>query len=285
MKGMARFLAGCTLATLLASGGILSPAPAMAAGGCGDQPADTGDSQLSGGILSAAVEGWDLVCQPALIHDREGNWTFYLSGSDVLRFTRGDLVLGSRRYTARNLEFPTPRALLLDFTYEPVPPESSAHLELFMEGAGSAAVNIPLAVVPGIAVEPESRQRALVRAQIRAGDVEYILHGIRGGDQVKERHLDEFPCTPELEAALRGIAVERIRKVMPRYAEDDSTQWDARYLRELHYRGTQLRQYILYFEEGRSEAAYKEIVLGIPGVEKAFVNEDKSKTRGKKKGK
>ncbi len=285
MKRLARVLAGCTTTALLLGAGILSPTPALAAGGCGDKAADTGDSQFSGGALSVAVEGWDLICRPALIHEREGNWTFYLSGRDILRFTRGELVLGSKRYRARNLETPTPTALLLDFTYEPVALGTSAHLELFSGGAGSATVSIPLIVVPGLAVEPENRQPALVRAQIRAGDVQYILHGIRGGDPVKNRHLDEFPCTPELHAALQGIEIERIRKVMPRYAEDDSTQWDGRYLRELHYRGTQLRQYILYLEEGRSEAAYKEIVLGLPGVEKAFVNEDKSKTRGKKKGK
>ena len=64
---------------------------------------------------------------------------------------------------------------------------------------------------------------------------------------------------------------------MSRYAEDDSIQWDARYLREQVYAGKQLRQYIMYLDPDRSEAAYREIFLAFDEVEGAFLNRDHRK--------
>jgi hypothetical protein len=271
---------GCLVVTaLLGTVAAMGMGPMPAAGQCADPPADTGESQLAGSARILRAAELDLSCRPSILHAREGQWTFFLEGSDAFSITRGELVLADRVFAAAAMRRPTPHSLLLDFTYPPVPLGAAAALRLYTRGAEHPAVEFELTVTPSLEVEPENRQPDLVRVQFERGAVEYLLHGLGASDPVRERYVDELSGDPELLRTLRAMGIHRLRKVMPRYAEDDSIHWDPRYLRDIVYRGTQLRQYVLFLDEDWSEAAYKEILLGVPRVEKAFVNEDKSKTR------
>ncbi len=259
--------------------GWLAVPSASAAGACAEPAADQGDSLAPGGTTVLFAGGLDLACRPAVIHSHEGQWTFFLYGADAFGIDRARLVIGEDAHVPVAMRRPTPESLLIDFEYAAVPLGTAAHLEIFERSGAEPTARFDLTVTPSLEVAPENRQPDLVRVQLEPGVLQYLLHGIKPGDPVRERRLEELDGDEELIDALRALGITRMRKIMPRYAEDDSVHWDPRYLREIHYPGRQLRQYVMFLDQDWSEAAYKEIFLSLPHVEKAFVNEDRSKRR------
>lgn len=252
---------------------------ALAAGGCPEPAPDEGTSLAPGGSRVLRADGMDLACRPAVIHGHEGQWTFFLYGDDAFGIRGARLVLGEATYAPVAMRRPTPESLLLDFEYAAAALGTPARLEVVGQDGSAPLARFELTVTPSLEVTPENRQPDLVRVQLEQGALHYLLHGVKGGDPVRERHLEELGGDEDLIDALRALGITRLRKIMPRYAEDDSIHWDPRYLREIHYRGAQLRQYVFFLDQDWSEAAYKEIFLTLPHVEKAFVNEDRSKRR------
>ena len=244
---------------------------ALADSDCGPTSKDTGESMNAASFLRA--DGLDLACCPNTLFAPEGKWTFFLRGRGALSIDGAQLVVDGKRIAARRVTYPTTNSALVDFEYDPLPTEGTAELKLLGEGAEICRFTIPL--VEGHPVPPDRRQKYLVRVQLRPGAIEYPLHGFRGRGGVSERHVWELGGDEEFCALLAEMGIEKLRKVMTRYAEDDSIHWDPRHDRELLYAGTQLRQYIFYLGEERSEAAYKEIFLALDDVEGAYINEDR----------
>jgi hypothetical protein len=266
---------GSLAAALIVAGLLGGPTPARAQ--C-PEPKDTTPRDPST-IGGEQVPGMDLVCFPSKLHANEGKWTFFLRGPDVLDVTGGYLIAGRRRHSHTRLNFPTPRSALIDFTYPALQVGDTA--ELVLEQDGRERGRLSIAVTRGDRVRPERRQRALVRLQLQPWTLLYPLHGFSGDRGTTERKLAEIAGAEEFLAVLQDLGIERLRKVMSRYAEDDSVHWDPRFLREVIYNGEHLRQYLVYFDPDRSEAAFKEIFLCFSEVEKAFINEDKSRKRTK----
>jgi hypothetical protein len=242
---------------------------------------DYGDSHGKENINYLVAEGPDITCYPAVIHAPEKNWTFLLRGADAIWVEKAILVEGDKRYSASNIEYPSTAAAIIDFSYEPLDVGASA--ELVLTGGGKEIYRFQILVTEGHKVAEANRQPDRVRVQMAPSTILYPLHGFRGErNQVPERYVSELDGDPDFLACLTDLNLPSLRKVMSRYAEDDSMHWDDRFERYNHYRGKQLRQYIMHLDPGKSEAAYKEIFLGFPGVELAFVNEDKNKKRKKK---
>ncbi len=265
----------------LAAALVCGVLPACADGGCGD-PRDVIERN-KGGLPGAfvSVENMDLACHPATFFAREGNWTFLLRGDDALLVESVRFVAEDVERDADRLTYPTPTAVLVDVTYPELKLGTKASLVLL--GSEGELARVSVKVVPGAVLPSERRQRGLVRLQLQQGVFAYPLHGFRGRRSgVVDRWLVEVGGDEDFHRLLQDLAVEKVRKVLSRYAEDDSIYWDARHLRMEHYMGTHLRQYLVYLDEARSEAAYREILRGFPQVEAAFINED-HKTRPDRK--
>jgi hypothetical protein len=265
-----------SLAVLLIGAGLLiGPTPARA-----QCPEPSGGTQRDPSSMGGErVAGLDLVCFPKELHATEGKWTFFLRGADALDVTGGYLLAGQHRHPHTRLDFPTPRSALIDFTYPAL--QVGDAVELVLERDGRELGRLPVAVTRGDRVRPDRRQSALVRLQLKPRTLFYPLHGFHGEKGVQDRRLADISGAEGFLTLLQDLGIERLRKVMSRYAEDDSVHWDARFLREVIYHGEHLRQYLVYFDPDRSEAAFKEIFLCFAEVERAFINEDKSKRRTK----
>ncbi len=275
----AEALEGSLLISVLLVTAVLIAFPETGCAQCADcpEPGGTGEPVDPASARYIRPEGVDLVCYPATLQAPEGKWTFFLRGPDAITVERARLVVGDAEYPVKRLATPTPTSALLDFEYPPLKVGEAARLVL--TGGGREIAQIPVRVTSGARIPPERRQRHLVRVQLRQWTLLYPLHGFRSSQNVKDRELAEIAGDEEFRRILLDLGIEKIRKVMSRYAEDDSIHWDARIEREIVYRGTQLRQYIMCLDPDRSEAAFREIFLGFDQVEGAFINEDRSRSR------
>jgi len=249
--------------TLAADCGPSSPSPARK---------DTGE------VRAQRAGDLELTCFPAKLYALEGRWTFLLSGRDALRVDGAQLELGGTPYPVRRLTHTTPVSVLLDFEY----PRASlgGQAELVLHGGGREIARVPITVARTASVPPERRQDDLVRVQMKPGVILYPLHGFRG-DGIMQRSIEDLGGDESFRFLLQELQITGLKKILSKYAEDDSVQWDSRYLREEIHPGTQLRQYIFYVDTDRSEAAYREILLAFEAVENAFLNHDYRKSEGR----
>ncbi len=247
--------------------------PGAGHGECPSAPEGEGRGRADAACI--LIEGTDLVCYPSVLHSREGRWTFLLRGNGAFEIDHARLDVAGAEYPTTRLAYPSPSAVLIDFEYPLLQVRETAHLILEMSGRELARVPVP--VTRGEKIPPARRQKHLVRVQMRPWTLLYPLHGFRGDHNVKDRQVVEIAGDEEFLAVLHDMDIRRIRKVIARHAEDDSIRWDPRFHRENVYHGEQLRQYIMYIDPNRSEAAFLEIFLGFEQVQGAFINEDRSK--------
>jgi hypothetical protein len=246
------------------------------AGDCGPgAPLPT--TKDTGEVRAQQVGGLDLTCFPAKLYALEGAWTFMLTGRDALRIDGARLELAGANYAPRRLTYTSPQSVLLDFVYPKVPPGGKADLVLL--AGGKEAARVPIAVALTASVPPEKRQDDLVRVQMKQGVILYPLHGFPG-DGITQRTVEDLGGDPAFRNLLQELQITALKKVLSKYAEDDSIHWDSRYLREEVYPGAQLRQYIFYLDPDRSEAAYREIRHAFDAVEDAYLNQDYRKSEG-----
>ncbi len=266
--GARRLLA---LLVLLVAGGEASRTLAADCGPSVSPPTrkDTGE------VRAQKAGDLELTCFPAKLYALEGRWTFLLSGRDALRIDGARLELAGDAYAPQRMTQTTPVSVLLDFTYPKVSPGGQANLALL--SGGREIARVPIAVALTASVPPERRQDDLVRVQMKPGVVLYPLHGF-SGDGIMQRSIDDLGGDEAFRFLLHELQITGLKKILSRYAEDDSVQWDSRYLREEIHPGTQLRQYIFYLDADRSEAAYREILLAFDAVEDAFLNQDYRKS-------
>jgi hypothetical protein len=223
-------------------------------------------------IKSAEV---DLTCFPALMSNAEGRWTFFLRGGAAFQIKGARLHVAGQEYPATRIDFPTPNSALVDLEYGPLPPASEA--QLVLEGASGELTHFTVAVVPPSVPPAALRQRHLIRVQLRPFALDYPLHSPSPEGAVQFRRVSELGGDPQFLMLLQELGIERVRKALSRYAENDSIHWNATLKREDVIGGPYLRQYLLFLDEARSEDAFKEILLAFPQVEGAFVNSDRSK--------
>jgi len=218
----------------------------------------------------------DLTCAPSVIHGTEGRWTFLIQGPASISINRAVLVDKGIEYPAVRIETPTPRSAMIDFEFSIL--NEGDDVDLMLYDGSNEPTQFKIRVVPGHKVKPSERQLGLVRVQLSPWTILYPLHGFRGeGRRVPHREVADLEGDSEFIGSVKAMGIETLRKIMSRYAEDDSMHWDDRFERYNHYRCTQLRSYIFHVDSLRSEAAYKELFLSLPKVEKAFVNEDRKK--------
>jgi len=255
---------------------FILPGPEVCAAGCADPEPEEARPDYPPFVKSQTR---DVTCYPGTIYAPEGKWTFFLRGHDVLEISGAKLMAGGATYPMKRMENPSPNSALIDFEFPELTRGEGAHLVLTRRG--TEIERFALYVSSGDRIPPGERQDARVRVQLQAGTILYPLHGFPNDRrEIKDRTVPELGGDPEFLAILQEMGVQRVRKVLSRYAEDDSVHWDDRFLRNNFYRGTQLRQYLAHFEPGRSEAAYKEIFLALDQVEDAFINADRSKRSG-----
>jgi hypothetical protein len=216
--------------------------------------------------------GLDLTCYPGRMLAEEGRWTFLLRGRATLDLESAALELGGVRTPAERILYPTPNAAVVDVKY--APSANRGRATLFLSGPSKkeiARFTIPVDSWP----EPQlgRRQIGLVRVQLKPWTLLYPLHE----SEVKERTLPELAGDPQFLSLLQDLGVKAVRKAIARYAEDDSLHWNEQFQRQDELGGDVLRTYLLITDPGNSEVAIKEIVLGFPQVQKAFVNADLSK--------
>ncbi len=259
---------------------MVFPKPAIG-GGCGTVPKDLGFSHGIDQPRFLTADNVNLICSPAVIHGTEGKWTFLIKGPTSYQITEAVLSGSGSEYPSTRIETPTPGSAMIDFEFPTL--DEGQHFELTIRDKTSEMARFTILVTAGHKVKPSDRQKALLRVQLSPWTLLYPLHGFRGeGRRIPHREVDELVGDDDFIAALRAMGVERLRKIMSRYAEDDSMHWDKRFERYNYYRGTQLRSYIFHVDSLRSEAAYKELFLSLPQVEKAFINEDRKKNPKKK---
>ena len=231
--------------------------------------------RTAGRYVEAVEQG--LTCYPAQMSATEGRWTFLLRGAGAFAIEGGRLVVDDSEYPAARLSYPTPGSVLVDFEYPALSADETA--ELVVESEGQTSANFAIRVVRPTEVSRDRRQPNRVRVQLRSWTLIYPLHGFGRDRKIDGRRIEEVAGDEEFLGILMDLGIEKIRKVISRYAEDDSVHWDNRYQRENILGGKQLRQYLMFFDPERSEAAYKEIFLAFPQVEGAFVNEDRNRGR------
>jgi hypothetical protein len=250
---------GCLLilATTIAIAGAQAPPPAAT------PPA------TSAIVRFLKAPGMDLTCYPARVLGAEGRWTFLLRGRGILEVETATLELGGTRNAAVRIAYPTPNAAVIDFRYGPQPPGQTAHLVLYGSSEKEVA-RFAIAVESWPEPPTARRQRGLVRLQLKRWTLLYPLHGL----EMKDHSLLELAGDAQFLSVLQDLGIERVRKAIARYAEDDSLHWNETYQREDALGGDVLRTYLLLTDPERSEVAIKEIMLAFPQVEKAFVNAD-----------
>lgn len=231
--------------------------------------------KAAGEVRGQQVGDLALACYPAKLLALEGAWTFLLSGRDVLRIDDARLEVGGTRLKSERLTYSSPTSLLIDFVYSGLRPGGTA--ELVLLGGRQEIGRVPIAIGAAAAVPAERRQENLVRVMMKRGVILYPLHGF-GGDGIVQRSVDDLGGDESFKTLLRQLEITGIKKILAEYAEDDSISWDERYLRDKVTPGVQLRQYLLYFDPTRSEAAYREILLAFDAVEDAYLNQDYRKT-------
>jgi hypothetical protein len=217
--------------------------------------------------------GADLTCYPARLLGVEGRWTFLLRGRGTLAVEGAILEVGGVRNPATRIVYPTPNAALIDFTFASQSANGSAQLILLDQPKGKEITRFTIAVESWPEPAATRRQTGLVRLQLKPWTLLYPLHG----SEIKERALADIAGDPQLLGVLQDLGIERVRKAVSRYAEDDSLHWNAQFQREDALGGDVLRTYLLLTDPERSEVAIKEIMLAFPQVQKAFVNADLSK--------
>jgi len=248
---------------------FVAAAPRAACEDCADCP--PGEGAAADTLpLTATVASIDLTCYPARIATNEGHWSFLLRGRATLDLVGAYLHTSGGNFAAGEIRYPTPNSAILDFEY---PELVGSMVELVLEGPDAELARLPIYVSGPIDIPPEDRQTGIVRLQLEEGTILYPLHVGPGGDRVEYRTLDEVSGSQEFLGALRDLGIDRLRKVMSRFAEGDTVQWDETNYRELHYGATHLRSYLVYLEPSQSEEAYRQILRGFPHVEAAFLNE------------
>lgn len=250
------------LATTAVVAGAQAPPSAAAAPAAGETPAR---------ILKAS--GIDLTCYPARLLGVEGRWTFMLRGRGTLAVEGAILEVGGVRNPATRIVYPTPNAVVIDFAFAPQTESGSAQLILLDQSKGKEITRFTIAIESWPEPATARRQSGLVRLQLKPWTLLYPLHGT----EVKDRALADLTGDPQFLHMLQDLGIDRVRKAVSRYAEDDSLHWNAQYQREDALGGDVLRTYLLLTDAQRSEVAIKEIMLASPQVQKAFVNADLNK--------
>lgn len=217
--------------------------------------------------------GIDLTCYPARLLGVERRWTFLLRGRGALEIEGAVLEIDGAPNPAARIAYPTPNATVVDFTFAPHPADGSAQLILLGASPEKEIARFTIAIQAWPEPAPERRQSGLVRLQLKPWTLLYPLHGT----ELKDRALVDITGDPQFLGVLQDLGIERLRKAVSRYAEDDSLHWNPQYQREDELGGDVLRTYLLITDPQRSEVAIKEIMLAFPQVEKAFVNADLSK--------
>lgn len=269
---MNRGMAACRVLARGAMALLLLSSAAPASDDCAPAPRrDSRGSHEGRFVVSTDV---DLTCYPALISSSEGQWTFLLRGAEAYSVEQAQLVVQSDVLQAE-LDYPTPQSVLVELTYRRLPIGATAVLEVRLQDGRTTRLEVP--VVMGAAIPPDRRQPDRVRLQLTPWTLLYPLHGFGRGSGVDGRTVAELAGDEEFLSLLRDLGVPLVRKVLSRYAEDDSVHWDKSKKRENLYDGKHLRQYLVFTQEGRSELAHKEIFRAFPQVEDAFINEDRSR--------
>jgi hypothetical protein len=183
------------------------------------------------------------------------------------------LETGKAPIVAWRLVYPTPNSAVIDFKYDPLPPGQSIQLVLYGSPKSKEIARFPISVESWPEPPVGRRQSGLVRLQLKRWTLLYPLHGM----EIKDRALADLAGDPQFLGVLQDLGIDRVRKAIGRYAEDDSLHWNAQFQREDALGGDVLRTYLLIIDPERSEVAIKEIMLAFPQVEKAFVNADLSK--------
>jgi len=222
-------------------------------------------------FLEAPAAG--LTCYPAHLLGSEGRWTFLLRGRGSLGVEGAVLEVGGVRNPATRIIYPTPNAVLLDFTFAPQSENGSAQLILLSSPKEKEITRFSIAVESWPEPSTARRQSGLVRLQLKPWTLLYPLHGT----EAKDRALVDIAGDPQFLSVLQDLGIERVKKAVSRYAEDDSLHWNAQFEREDALGGDVLRTYLLLTDPQRSEVAIKEIMLAFPQVQKAFVNADLNK--------
>ncbi len=261
---------------ILAAAAVLPIASLVRAqSGATAPPAPADFAESAGKSLKAT--GVDLTICPGRINAEEGNWTFFLRGKAAIGVTGARLVAGAKEYAAGPIAYPTPNSALVDFRYDPLPIGDTVQL-VFTGNAGEIArFSIP-AIPPGEA-PPEYRQRHLIRVQLRPYTLVYERHSAGPGDPIQYRLVRDLGGDEQFLTLLRELAIERVRKTLPRFTELDSVRWDPGMKREQVIDTKYLRQYLIYLDEARSEDAFLEIFLCFPQVQGAFINVDQKKLK------
>jgi hypothetical protein len=250
------------LVTTAAIAGAQAPPPASAPSPARETP-----------VRFLKASGIDLTCYPAHLLGVEGRWTFLLRGRGTLSVEGAILEVGGVQNPAARIAYPTPNAAVIDFTFTPQAEDGSAQLILLDQPKGKEIARFTIAIESWPEPAPGRRQLGLVRLQLKPWTVLYPLHGT----EVKERALADLTGDPQFLGVLQDLGIDRLRKAVSRYAEDDSLHWNPQFQREDALGGDILRTYLLLTDPQRSEVAIKEIMLACPQVQKAFVNADLNK--------
>jgi hypothetical protein len=221
------------------------------------------------------VTGVDLTVFPGRINAYEGNWTFFLRGKGAIGVTAARLLAGGKEYPAGPIENPAPNSALVDVRYDSLSVGGTAQLVL-TGGAGEIA-RVSMPIIPPGEAPPEYRQRHLVRLQLRPYTLAYEQHTAGPDDPIQYRLVKDLGGDEEFLSLLREMAIQRVRKTLPRFTELDSVRWDVGLKREQVIDTKYLRQYLIYLDEARSEDAFLEIFLCFPQVQGAFINLDRTK--------
>lgn len=262
------------LTLILAAAAILPIASPVRAQPAAAPPPALEDYADSAGKPLVAT-GVDLTVYPGRINGEEGNWTFFLRGKAALGVTGARLVTGEKEYVAGPIEYPAPNAALVDFRYDPLPIGRAVQVTFTGDAGEIAHFSVP--VIPPGDAPPEYRQRHLVRLQLRPYTLAYELHTAGPNDPIQYRLVQDLGGDEQFLKLLQELAIERVRKTLPRFTELDSVRWDEKLNREQVIDTKYLRQYLIYLNEARSEDAFKEIFLCFPQVQEAFINLDRTK--------
>ncbi len=274
MRGELRPIVGLAMGLALLSLGAVARAQSAATP---EHPPEVTAEAPDARPCSVKAENVDLTCYPGQIWPGEKRWTFFVRGPRAFSIDAAKLYSRGTGVAAMRISAPTPRAVLIDFEYPPI--ELGTTVQLSVEAEGKELARFPIAVTAATDVRAEFRQQHLVRLQTRPYMLTYPLHGSMANDPVKDRRLDELTGDREFIGLLKELGIERIRKVIPRYAEGDTVHWNERLAREDILGSKELRQYLIYLDPDRSEAAFKELFKAFPQVEASFINVDRAKMK------
>lgn len=217
-----------------------------------------------------SADGTDLVCYPATLSSSEGNWTFYLRGTQAFLVEHARLECAGQRFKAAKIEYPTPSSALIDVTYPQLTPGDQA--TLVIDGARGLAAKYSIGVVYPKEIPDDTRQPDRLRLQLQPWTLIYPTGAMVTRDMMEGCQLKDLYGKESFLGLLHDLAITKVRKVISNYAEEDSIHWDEKYHREIVTSGDHLRQYLVFVAPGRSELAFEEIFLAFPEVEGAFVN-------------